>query len=294
MEAQGTLKKVFISSLGISFDLELRNDHLVAQIVCFHGKMTNDSGWNDRMLRTIQDVKADPEVNWVSSNSAQAPAQAVSLCGRQPSDVETAADMVNKLASVGSPCDALAAQHFQDDVEDGEAGNEEQNLDDHSGSNRASPGADRGDQAAASKVRSKHLHSPSLQKVWKPARKVQSMPEVRPMGSHQERMGNSWTSKLFGIFCLAASLFGEHSTTLRTPGTEGIYGETEAQAFDQTWSLPTADSYGQSGKRDELAGRTEPGGMGRSRVSTPGFGESRRCTSTCHVYFKVEKLKMKK
>ena len=154
-----TLKQVFISSLDISFDLELRNDHLVAKIVCFHGKMTNDSGWNDRMLRTIQDVKADPEVNWVDSNSAQAPAQAVSLCDRQPSDVETAADMVNKLASVGSPCDALAAQHFQDDVEDAEAGDEEQNLDDHSGSNRASPGADRGDQAAAPKVRSKHLHS---------------------------------------------------------------------------------------------------------------------------------------
>ena len=278
-----TLKKVFISSLDVSFDLELRNDHLVAKIVCFHGKMTNDSGWNDRMLKTIQDVKADPEVNWIDSNSAQAPARAVSLCDRQSSDAETTADMVNKLASVGPPCDAFAAQHFQDDVEDGEAGHQEQTLDDHSGSNRASSGADRGNQVAASEGGPKHLHSPLLQKVWKPIRTVQSVPEVRskvPMGPPQERMGNPWTSKLFGIFCLAASLFGEHSTSPRASGTEGIYGETEAQTFDQAWSLPTADPHGQSGKRDELAGRSGPGRMGRSRFPLPGFGESRRCTTT--------------
>ena len=70
-----TVKKVFISSLDISFDLELRNDHLVAKIVCFHGRMTNDSGWNDLMMKVIQHEQADPEVNWVESNSAQAPAK---------------------------------------------------------------------------------------------------------------------------------------------------------------------------------------------------------------------------
>lgn len=120
-----TAKKVFISTLGLSFDLELRNDHLVAKIVCFHGFVNEDSTWKERMIEEVQHKHADPEVNWVSNNSAQASLSSVNVCDRQSSDVQPAAGMVSKLACPGGSFDALAAQNLQDDVQDGEVGFED-------------------------------------------------------------------------------------------------------------------------------------------------------------------------
>ena len=290
-----TVKKVFITTLGLSFDLELRNDHLVAKIVCFHGFVNEDTTWKEHMIEEVQHKHADPEVNWVSDNSAQASLSSVNVCDRQPSDVQPAADMVSKLACTGGSFDALAAQNLQDDVQDGEVGFEDPCMADDSRGHGTSSRADRRDQSYPAEVRPKDMHPSLLQEVRKPARKVQSLPEVRskvPMGCHQERLGSSCTAKLFSIFCLAASIFGNHHSS-PTTSSDGIYTEDQDQAINEAWSIPTSSGgipNEQPTERDECRRlrRDGPIGLGRSKLPVSGLGQSGRCSSLVKDYWEVK------
>ena len=292
-----TCKTVYISALDVSFDLELRNGHLVAKIVCFHGCSTDFHRWKELMTRCVQDDNADPEVNWVSNNSAQDRIHPVTVCDRQPSDVEPAANMDVQLAHVGASFDALAAQDVQDDVQDGEARFEDPHLDDDAGGNGASTGADRRDQGHFGEVRPEDMRPSLLQEVREPARTVQSLPEVRPkvqVGSCQERLGSSCTAKLFSIFCLAASIFGNHSTSATADGAEGIHSQVQDQAYQQAWlpDIACGVQHEQSGQSDELGGRRGvPSGsnnLGRSGVPVSRLGFSGRCSLPVKDYWEVK------